>query len=315
MKNKNIGLKAGLLFVALTVSFCQKIIEPKDLPQQDPRLVMNCVLNKDSMIGLNLSASKSILSGKEYKFIDNAVCELYENGVFVEHLLNYKNGNYQSSVYPKINREYTIKASASGYEPIEGVTLLPDSAELINAERYDLVNSNYMAYNTGTLGATSIGGSTKCLIRIKTKSTIRNYFSIRSIISLYDSAGNFVQQPNYTYITNNSTNANNDVIYSGSVIEVSDENVVNGNEVLLDLGIGFSGDYPPVKYAEVSLVISTISEDLFKYRTTLSNQINTGVSLFAEPVIVFNNIKNGMGIMGSMNSSVYFLYNATIIKN
>jgi len=69
-----------------------------------------------------------------------------------------------------------------------------------------------------------------------------------------------------------------------------------------------------VAYAEVYLTVSNTSEDLYKYNTTLRNQLYTGVSLFAEPVLVFNNVKNGMGIVGSMYSTTFFLYKAPIIK-
>ena len=293
---------------------CQKIIEPKDLPEQDPRLVLNCLMYEDSLIKLNVSSSKSIISGKDYKFIENATCVLYEDDLIIDQFDNKKEGNYISHVFPKMNKKYTVKVSAAGFESVEGSTALPDSVVLVSSERYDLINSNYYTYSTGQFGLRYLSGNTKCLLKIKNNLNAKEYYTMQPIVVLVDSAGNFVQEVVGAYVTNNTASASGDFI-SGNIIEVDDESALNGNNLLLDLDIGVSGDAPYATAAEVYLIIASVSEDLYKYKTTVRNQANSGVSLFAEPVLPFNNIKNGMGIVGGMNSRSFFLYKVPLKNN
>ena len=310
--NKIIGLSA-VFCVALVFFGCEKIIEPKNLPEQDPRIVLNCLMYKDSVIRLNVSSSKSIISGKDYKFLENATCLLYENDLIVDQFKNNKEGNYTSTVFGRIGKKYRVKVSVPGFETVEGITTMPDSATMISSERYDLVNSNYSSYYGGEPGSRYLGGSTKCIIKIKDDPSMSNYYTLEPKVLLFDSAGNFIQESSDVYVTSNTASATGDYSY-GNTIEIDDTNLLGGSNLLADLDISISGEGSFVAYAEVYMTISSVSQDLYKYKTTLKNQINNGISLFAEPVQVFNNIKNGMGIVGSMNSKMFFLYTAPIKK-
>src|SRR4051812_25691540 len=101
--------------VLVTAISCRKVIEPKDLPKQDPRLVLNCILYPDSLVSANISLSKSILTSKEYQYISDAACDLYENDSYIETLTSLGSGKYRSKLTAKANTNYSIKVAASGY--------------------------------------------------------------------------------------------------------------------------------------------------------------------------------------------------------
>ena len=313
MKNNKIITLSSIFCVTLLFFACEKVIEPKNLPEQDPRVVLNCLMHRDSVIRLNVSSSKSIISGKDYKFLENATCVLYENDLIIDQFTNNKEGNYSSTVFARVGKKYRVKVSVSGFETVEGTSVMPDSAAVIGVERYDPVNSNYWSYSGGEFGLRYFGGNTKCIIKIKDDPAVRNYYTLEPKILLLDSAGNFIQEASNIYVTNNTASSTGDYSY-GSTVEVDDGNLLSGNNLLVDLDISMSGEGVSIAYAEVHMIVSHINEDLYKYKTTLKSQINNGVSFFAEPVQVFNNIKNGMGIVGSMNSKELFLYKVPIKK-
>jgi hypothetical protein len=316
MKKKEFISKilSGILIVI--ISGCEKVIEPKDLPDQDPRIVLNSVLKNDSAIIAHISSSKSIISGKSYKMIENAACDVYEDDHFVEQLKHTGGGYYTGSVKPVTSKKYTLKVTATGYNGVEGSTSLGKNVVLNKAERFDTIN-HYLFEPSYNFGTRQIYGSLKFIFRLLDDITITNYYSITPQFILYDSIGRDISEPMTTYIYLNNTAPYSSGITGGFSLDFNDGTLVNGREIEVDVSIGLNLLKPPaysVKSVGVKLVLSNISEDLYKYKSTLNEQSSTRASIFAEPVIVHNNVKNGMGIVGSMNSNSVLIGNFVVKK-
>src|SRR5688572_25801801 len=138
-----------VILAALLVCGCEKVIEPKELPEQDPRLVVNSILYADSNVRVNITSSKSILSGKAYKVLDNAICKLFEDDNFVEQLSNNKNGNYNSAYLAKADKKYSLQVHADGFVDVEGSAHLPQAVKGMRFERYDTINNTFTRSNSG----------------------------------------------------------------------------------------------------------------------------------------------------------------------
>lgn len=299
---------------------CQKVIEPKDLPEQDPRIVVNCILNTDENIHANISMSKSILSGKDYKYINNAICELYEDGVYIQNLVFTSNGDYAAPVFPKNNKQYTLKVSATGFESVNATTLIPPTFSAKPLETYDTVSSYYSRSRYGSGGESYINGETKYRVRLIDEPNVKNHYSIVPWVVLLDS----LDQPlNYSVsITvvdyTSSRILGGETYYSGS-IDIDDKTVVNGQEIVANIGVQIyvneNSNTKPVKNVQVFLQFQSVSEDYYKYKQTLLNQATMGVNLFAEPVLVYNNINNGMGILAGMTTTFVPAYSGKIRGN
>jgi len=306
------------IFLALTLlvlSSCEKVIEPKDLPEQDARIVLNSVLYSDSAVSAHISSSKSILSGKDYKFIDNANCELFEDDQFIEKLLFKKNGRYEGNTFPKTGKKYTLKVSASGFEPVEGSSSMTSSVVIKNVARYDSVMSNFNIYAVGD-GNVQLGGSVKYKLSVIDDVNTSDYYSLQAVIKLYDTAGAQIPEElasGYVSIYNNvSENGFQGGSYYGDFIVVNDESLVNGNEIVMDISISVGYSYEKsieLGRMEVFLRASHISSDYYKYLQTFNAQASQGPNWFSEPVLVYNNIKGGMGIVGCVNRSLILVYN------
>jgi len=306
---------SGLLF-SLGVLFagCEKVIEAKDLPQQDSRLVLNCIIYTDSNITANISASKSILSGKDYKRIDDAVCDLYEDDVFMQTMVNAKNGYYLSSVIGKSNKKYTIQVAAPSYKNIDATTSTLGNIAVTNITRYDTINS-YYTVNSYNNDYYSLSGQTRYQFRIIDDLTRKNYYSLRPIVEFLDSLGNPIDLQSGYGISLNTTNNNlGDNYYGSSFVDIDDLKIVNGKEIDVDLNISLyanSDKYFFIKTINVWLELYNNNEDYYKYKTTFLDQATTSISLFAEPVQVFGNVNNGMGILAGVSLNRVLIYSGT----
>jgi hypothetical protein len=256
----------------------------------------------DSFIVNNLSVSKSIISGKDYKLVENANCDLYENGNFLARMTGGKKGVYTASIKPSIDRTYTIKVSADGYPDVQGSTVLPGSAAVHHFERYDSAASTFRYYNYGG-GSGTISGQVKYRIFITDNINTTDYYGLQALFTLYDSTGAVLASNLEGYVYNNSNNDVNNRDYGGTMIALDDANAVNGNQVPLDVSMTVNQGHPNTRSVGIVLNLFHLSPEFYKYRKTVSNQQTASTGLFAEPVIVYSNMSNGMGIFGGASGT------------
>lgn len=309
MKHVKIFIFILTLFMVIS---CQKVIDPGDLPQQDARIVVNSILISDSFIVAGISSSKGILSGKAYKYLDNAFCGLYENDVFIKNLIYAGNGNYTSAVLAKANTKYTLKVAALGYKDVEGSTVLPGGVTVTGITRYDTTTSNY-AINDSVNNAGGVAGTTKYRFSIIDDLSRKNYYSIHPRILLFDSLGAQIDSKNalvtiYNNVVAGSIFSNNSG--NGMTIDIDDQTIVNGKEIQLDVAIGLDfaiSNYTRIKKVSVILDIYNLNEDYYKYKTTLNDQTNSG-GIFSEPVRIYSNMSSAMGIIAGASVSTFSAY-------
>lgn len=310
-----------LLFISICMAGCEKVIEPGELPEQEPRIVVNGIIENNRNIDLSVSSSKSIISGKDYKKITDASVYLYEDDVLKAQLFHAATGNYTTSLFPQPGRNYMVKITAPGYEGVEASAILGHVPAIPYKERYDSVMSSLGVYSYGM--GPALSGSVRFKLHIKDDPDKKDHYMVRPLVIIYDSSGSMLDFEYTPAIYNNENNSGgfseNNYDYFGTTIIKSDELLVNGSEVPLDFTISIHSENTPeipfVRYAEVSVFVSRISEDLFKYIRTVNQQASTGVSLFAEPVLVHSNIKNGMGIFGAVSNTLTHLQTINIKQN
>jgi hypothetical protein len=311
MKHIIIPVLCALLF---TISSCEKVIEAKDLPQQDPMLVVNCLLYPDSQIVINASSSKSVLSGKDYKYIAGAVCDLYENDNYLATVNTGTNGNAIFPIVAKKNANYSLKVGATDFKSIDASTYVPDLLNVSAVERYDTTNSKFTINDPGQGPNTSknVSGNCKFKFTITDDISKTNYYGLRPTAILYDGNGAAIPAKNLSVQSNlNSGNLGQENDYFGEILILKDLTLVNGNQVQGDISVSFYQDPESgfdVQKIEVYLEMYNLSEDYYKYQKTFNEQAALGADFFAEPVLVYSNIKNGVGIMAGASVKVVKIY-------
>lgn len=297
----------GLLFAV----GCQKEIEPKSLPQQDPRIVINCVLTTDSTVHVKLSSSKSIVSGKPYKMLSNAYCAVYENGQFWEQLSGRGDGLFVGTKLPVGGRKYQVVARNDGYKDVDGSSLMPAGVNTVLVQHIDSAQNNLNLFNAQPNGGLMLMGYESYRVRVKDNPDTRDYYFIYMNVVLYDTSGAVVTTTLLPSIGDQSTAQGGSSLGNSSVAWLkTDDQLVNGDQVEFDVSVSMIGQLDPqIQFAryEVRGRVGLVSEDYYKYQQTADEQMSTGASPFSEPTIVYNNINNGMGIVCCLNAGEWFL--------
>lgn len=131
---KNCLFTAIVLSISIAFQSCVKEIDTGNLPTEH-KLVIYCMLTPDSLVSVRLSKTNSLLID-DLDSVPLAKVELFENNKFIE-LLTYKGDGwfYSTKTYPRESNSYTIKASASGFENVEGTDSIPQKVTIQESEK------------------------------------------------------------------------------------------------------------------------------------------------------------------------------------
>ena len=289
------------LILLLLFSGCETIIDI-DIPEDEPRLVLNGFINPDSTLSISLFQSMGILETGEFRAVEAANVTVYDkDGVRIADLTDSGSGRYMSAFIPEVGQEYRIEASKSNFATVESSDMIPsDSAEVIS------INLNLT--ESGFEG----GGSGEYDIDF----TIRDYAGTdfyevqvfeRSVYEFdgqrYENFGNrFLESEDPVFDEFNSSGLG--LLFGDALFDEGELKIT----VSTYLNLGNNCDEVPECLSEESfLIVRKVSESYFRYNRTLRLQQDLEGNPFAEPVSVFNNIKNGFGIFAGYRNSTFLL--------
>jgi hypothetical protein len=274
-----------LSFFILLIAGCQKTVSI-DIGQIKPRLVVNSILDKDSLIRVQLSKSRTMTDSTLYiERINVATIKIFEDGILKQTLTKGLNGLFNSTMKPRIGSGYRIEIEDTGFGHIEASALIPPAPHLVYAaQTLDLTPGATTQYNKFKIGLSDDGIQP-------------NFYYLRAFLIKKP----YMPGANPVYVTKCN-------IYSDDNIVVTDDHTLKG--VVFD-GAAFVGSsyelivYTPTKITTnyyLWLELCNISRDYYKYLVSGIMQNNAGNNPFAEPVIIKSNIQNGTGIFGAKNS-------------
>ncbi len=327
---KNISVLAFSLFMStFFILGCQKVLE-FDEDEIEPMLVVNCMLQPDSSVSIDLTRSVSALetelffpvvkdasvsfsdgynTSTDFDFVSE-VDSLYSNyynfdgnPIFVV----YEKGNYvNSQIKIEPGRKYQLKVSAEGFDDVTAETEIPFMVGIDKLDTFSVkVNDNFSTMNErkASLKFTDPVGDNFYRIKVENASMTVSFDPQTGEIS-------YLNPYSYTnYITSNDPvfgyNTGTDIIDTGSGnrFGVFTDQLFDGKQY--DIEFTYTTDYQNyeaqkteffLQIYRVSLV--SLSRDYYYYLKTVDNQTSSGYDLFSDPVLVYTNIKNGTGILG-----------------
>jgi hypothetical protein len=307
-----------LLLIALAAVSCEKVISPGKLPEQDSRLVVNCLMYADSIIKVDVSLSKSILDNKPYVLPENADCELYEDDTPVEKLVHQGKGRYTAAKIPTSGHIYKVKVILQGYASCEGSTKIPTEANLTGVTRYDTLKSRLSIFEDTTGGPASkkifVSGSLKLSFRISDNSSEKNYYSATATAFYFDSTGNSI--PGMCQLNYPETNDPfAEELEQGPWLEIDDSKSAGGyvtTEIELSPD-GMQLDFKPTDFI-ILMQVHSLTAEYFNYQKSLNQQAMVSGDIFSEPVLVYSNVSNGMGIVAAARSEEFVLVQGRFLK-
>lgn len=271
-----------LFSIPLAFASCEKDLETKVVVS--PKLCFNCILNPDSLIHGSLSLSRSISEDKSFVKIDDATIELKKDGQIVGVMQNTGNGIYQLNIKPVSGSLYELSITAEGFPLLRASTTVPEkppvSYRLDNPKYQD--HGPYMSYYTYriTYSIQDQPGANRYW-HYKMRYVYENgfywlFFDINStIIDDFNKITDSSQKYGYYYIYYLRIN---DLQADGKTLTFTD-----------------------LSYDKDVVYFMDVDEHYDKYlKSTIKQRINDGDNLlFNEPVQIYTNIENGLGIFGS----------------
>ena len=299
-----------LLFATLLLAACETAVEI-ELPEEEPRLVLNSLFQAGSLWAVEVSESQSVLSDEGLALIPSATVEILEGGEVVETLAYepspadrpFVPALYRSRGHrPEPGRTYTVRASAPGFPTAEATTSVPIPPPLsLRIDRVQLREDLSPGVQEHGLSIT--------------------FFDP-------DSAANYYALAVYRVI--NARNAEGSDVY-GSIGFSSGDAVLRENRLVDDDFFEVDGDplYDRAYFSDASIdgqahtfkirtatfdeegvdeqyfvVLESLSSDFYEYLRTREISDYTGENPFAEPVSVYSNIQEGFGIFAGFSTSM-----------
>jgi hypothetical protein len=294
-----------------------------EMPKHKQQLVLVGSLRPDSIVSVHLSKTISASdTSNNFENVDNANVELYENEMFVGRLEYASAGKYKINYKPSVGKLYSIKAFVEGHKTVSAEDIIP-LAPVIEACYYEETK-----YLTNFFGGNRVGininirGSKDKETSIWISLLEHNYTRIAGE-ERYDSTSVLLKDITTIYSDSNIPDKfngfpNNGLFsYSGPV---RIPGILNYNN---DLSFLFLNSYSQLLVyntfirltadQEIYILVTNTSSIYDKYqKSRMIHFINQDESLsnpFLEPVKIFSNVKNGLGIFAASNTSIVKLKN------
>lgn len=299
------------LLYTLSLSFvsCEKILDI-DIPETDKHLVINSFVKPDSLLVLNVSKSMSVLDDGDIPYPDDVVIKLYEDNNFIENLKSVGNGNFTSSVILNQERSYKIVADYPGLPGISADCNFPEKVLIKSVDTSTVEISNSDPY--GEYKQTQLN----LKIKISDPEKDDNYYMLAISIDqpVYDynkpdTTGTPViigYEPQYIWFEGSEFIFDYDYFtISGIFGQTFTDGIFNGKDFSIDVGIDISNMSETSSTPKIKVVLLSLSKELYTYIDSFNKSNSVSGNPFAQPVQIYTNIKNGLGIFGSYNIDVF----------
>lgn len=281
-----------LLILAL-FSSCEEVFEKTieyEIPEEPARQVIDTKLEAGKKPAVFISTSEYSMGQKDPKLDTLARVKLYENGSFIEELSPIGDGYYEGQYLTKYGQSYKVEAIRSGYETAYGESLIPLPAVITSGvlsrvdEEFKLEvtfadppgQGDYYFFYVSLVQTGQEGGQ-------------RLYFhTLDPTVEVFESYDDPFEQEQGTF---------------GDAGYISDQYFDGIHKKLVLTSVDRFGPGPIDSSYRVQFNLYRIGDDLYRHEKSKAAQRSSGDGLFAEPVQVYSNIRNGYGIVAGASRS------------
>ncbi len=302
-------------------SSCEKVID-FDGKIPEPLMVVNCIVSPDSLISVHVTKSRFFLSNSyEFENVEDAKVVLVLNDSLQEELEHIGNGIYESKFIPKPNDKIHIYVQSAGLKETESTLIVQPKIDIISVDttwvKIEYVNPIYDGLNNEIGTRKFIKVNVK--IRFKDDDNEKNYYQlfVQKKITEYFKINNgeiFEQQLynqwdiEYDDVVFGNTQSESDIFgqSSSNINRSFNDDLFNGKEYTLSFSTitsvseydeGKVPDYKPASREDLEITLNHLTKDYYLYILTANAAMN--VDIFTEPVQIYSNINNGLGIFGN----------------
>lgn len=327
-----------ILSLWLILGGCQKKIDfNADLISS--KLVINGIIEPDSIIDILIATSKPIPGVvSDYIWINDATVVLYEDGEKIETLYTYDipyadneesndyqsryeadkrpEKRYRSKLKTKAGSTYKLEITHPDYEDVSCETSIPKPIQIISYDTITTTSEKY-GYEQQNLDVK---------IKFQDPANEANYYRMIAYIKKgtlgieYNENNDTVVYISESYsniddpIVNPENEDANDLLFDSpwNQYGVFTDELIDGKEYTINISLRTSeSNYRnetiegPGEFYSIKFILQTISREAYLYIKSSDEHRYYDGQLFVEPVQVFSNVKNGIGILGGVSSSSF----------
>ena len=277
-----------------------------NISDSEKHIVINGILNTDSLIKVRISQSQNILDDSDIKYLTSADIKLYEDNNFIEYLYHTDTGVYISTIRPEIGKKYKLTVDYDNMKTAIATTTLKAPNKIIKVDTSMQIGySGY--YNEETdeyIEDESIQNyDISFKVKIQDDTETENYYFIALAVMqpeyTYDAPPVFIGYKEYTEVFNTNDvvlkNYNQEYTLDGIRGMVFSDEKFNGthyslnfNSTIYDSGL----EKKPI----IKVKLLTVPKDVYQFILTRNKNQETDGDPFSQPVQIFTNIENGLGI-------------------
>lgn len=314
----------ALILIVVSLLACTKTLDFDDEGIAN-NLVFNGIIQSGDDFKAMLSRSTSILT-EPYGggMIAGGTMELYENGTLLSTVSSPFGQFLITNFKPKAGANYRILVNSEN-ETVESETTIPARAEVISLDSMTVTDENYTKRMNYQLKFKDQAGDDYYRIVITTESMFMSINSADKVIRRY-----FIQKNEIPFDSGDPVFKSLYNTFGGDILDIGPNNSYHifsddyfkGKEYSIQLlknNYFSGGDYfhqdpgnPSIyqgrkRIYERNIVhIQKLSKELFLYLKYLKLYEFYHDDPFAEPVPVYSNIKNGVGIFAGLNDDARF---------
>ncbi len=309
--------KFNYLILVLSICFSVSCTQSIDLPfpTHQQKVVLNGLLNPDSTIKIHLSWSKPLGTERKFAPIENATVKIYENDKQIGIATHKTKGIYVLPYFPKPNFIYKVEAEVPDYGRVTAHDKVPEKAQVgkLSFKRIpsnsiectiaikDIpaqVNAYWVTDFMKTKGNYDYDIFTRSFFLVDTLTRIRGNFLIYS-------DGIYLDKFNATFDASSGRYAyryylrQDDEGFDGQIIPISFLNAPDISQLK-----GIDGVRASVTYW-IDVIHASPEYDKY-FKSSLIHHINTSFGIeantpdpFAEPIKIYSNVNNGLGIFAA----------------
>ena len=301
---KNIKTTLLTISAALFLIACNKELEI-DFPDADQNIVANSIINNREPISIELSQSLrpglGTLDEIEVKEVTTASIQLFENDALVETLQYSKHpndvlGKYRSSIIPQLNHSYSLKIMDSDFDLIKGTTTIPQPPKLQNFFG-DIISTQWEEIKQLVFSFTIDDPKEEnyyyFYIDIPVKAiensgdTILHLYR-SSILDLDDESNKQLYLNNGFVFSDENFNGNHHIITGQASVNLRVNDILQDND--------FKDAF--VDISNIRLTSFALAKETYQFYISHSLYLTNQYEFYAEPITIFSNIENGLGIFG-----------------
>jgi Domain of unknown function (DUF4249) len=279
-----------LLFclAAIEISSCQTT-DVVNLPFKNPKLVVNCIAQNDSLFSVTVSSSLGILDSPQFPPDSNASLVLYENDKFIETLTvktNKIEARYFSKyIRPKAGNSYRLEATSENYASVSASYVQPLPVK-IDTATFQILGNRFLIDDL--------------IVQFRLEFTDppeENYYEIRFIdpnVPFFTGI-DYVYNPSFVDPAYDENNR----LYIGKQGVIFSDNYFNGRKAVIDIAANASNGGSRKFIA----CLRHLTKESYLYLLNVNQQQQGADDPYTQPVPIENNIKNGLGIFGGFTQT------------